>query len=41
MGMNMTSVVIVVISLLLGVLGTYGGYWLGGRMGDGMQRKDQ
>ncbi len=41
MSMNMTFVVIVVISLLLGVLGTYGGHWLGGRIGKLMQRKDQ
>jgi hypothetical protein len=41
MSMNTTFAVVMVISLLLGILGTYGGYWLGGRMGESMRRKDQ
>lgn len=40
-GMNVMFVVIVAVSLLLGVLGTCCGYWLGGRMSGFMQRKDR
>lgn len=36
-----TFVVIVMVSLLLGVLGTYVGNWLGAGMGESMQRKEQ